>query len=288
MDIAGELTVIYYDNGNGTSSQAGLQRDAQGKIFQFGAVPSYPIMIYNSQLRQWGAKGYKISINRRNTSAILQNGNGNGNNTKSTMDNKQITGINTNNPIVPVRTPQNGTELGRIETPANVQDNLTWRIILDNRAEAANFTGILGDPTNVIARQLAIPPPPPLSIIGGTFGVATIQQLKDFVLSGNAYVLNFQATAMALAPLDPADLWNYAPFKEAVSDLQGSVTNREMDFESMIDGSMYHYKYRLKANWKYIFGKLNGIYFDIPAGYGVTITLIVRSYSEAEIQNLVK
>lgn len=289
MQITGKLTVCYYNNGDGTASQAGKQIDGAGNYFDFGAVPSYPLTISTSpaELAKWQAAGYLIHIINRNLSGVNNSMISNNNSALSKTQNS-MNGINPNNPILPARTTGNEIDLVRIDAPSNVQDNLTWRFTLDNRLGAGVLKGIIGDPTDLIKTRLAIPAPPAGSVETGVFGLATLGLVKNLILKGNTYAYNFQTKVSAIVGLDAADLYTFFPIQEAVGDLQGSITTRDMDFESMQSGDQFNEKYRLKKDWKYLFAALNGLVYTIPVGYSITITMIIKSYASAELQGLIK
>lgn len=268
------LTAIYYDNGDGTASHSGSYVSASGDTMQMGIAPGYGANIRISEIPQWARAGYAITVQPRQMQRA----------------GLSPVGINPMNPVLPGRTVGNETQAVRVDVPSLIQDDLFWQLNLDARecADGTFFKGVIGDPTSVIQRQLAIPAPPVGAAVTGTFDAATLTQINDFIKNGNAYAFNFQGKASSVEDLDAADLWALTPFKEANSDLQGSVTARAMDFMSMQDGNQYNEKYRLKREWKFLFARLNAIYFNIPAGYYVSLTMKVKSYAEAGLNVLQK
>jgi hypothetical protein len=267
--------LIYLADGDGLATASGYMKMPDGSYFLSGTPANTP----RTKVSVLVASG--VPVYQRGEFQNLLNSNSK---SQPMYHNKNM-GYNQAQPnqtIKRVETPQGQLAQVRAEVPAAMGEVLTWNIILDNLLGAAPVQGILGDGWDLIALQKGLPAFPATFVIGGTFGTATIAQVNKIVKVNNVRIHKFQGEA------NLSDFWASSPFKIAETDLQGSVTERVIDFNLNQDGTQFDTKFRLVPDFRFIFAGENGIFFEIPAGRKVSLTVKVQSYGAAELMERVK
>ena len=258
--------LVYLDDGGGIASPSGFHYMPNGS-YQLTGTPSNSPAMRIADLKRNGVPVFSRQAFIKIINPQTQN---------KVMNYKGVQ-ANSSQTIKGAETAHGQYQKVRAEVPSLVGDILTWNLILDNTLGAADVEGVIGDGWDLIALKRAFPAFPATFVIGGVFGAATLAQINKIVGHTPVRVHYFQGEASDSA------FWSSVPFKTATTDLQGSLTERIMDFNLSQDGTQFNTEFRLIKDFRYIFSRNNGLTFKIPAGKQVALTFKVQSYAAAAL-----
>lgn len=184
---------------------------------------------------------------------------------------------NSQNPaIVPVESVSGQLTTARTEQPYNEGGEiLTLNISLDNSGAAATSQILIGDGADLIDNQLGGLTTDPAFVVGGTYGVKTLDILRSLSLRGIRMHV-FQAEANASAYFSTG-----TPVKKLYSNIQGSIQSVVVDFNLNQDGSQFNDKIRRIGDFRFLITEMSAIFVSLEPGDVLNITMKVQSTGTA-------
>lgn len=266
---------IRTDNG---ASPTGYMTDENGVLsyvgFTLGGQSLNPAVEYPAgKVLQRPDLAVLMQADQFRTLAAKQNLNYN----KTESNTMQMQNNNMNPAVIPVETANGQYVTARDETQySQGGEIITLNVSLDYTGalgpDPEQVDVLIGDGTGIIANRLNLPALPASLVVGGTFGTATLSLLKQFALSDYIRLHTYQGEA------NSATYWSTGiPAQTISSNIQGSLTTVNVDFNLNQDGSQFNEKIRRIGDFRFILATFTAIKQTLSKGDLVNLTFKAQS-----------